>query len=381
MTFQIVKFLRFILWHVTFIHKGLIFAAACIVLFIFTVATPVHANYVETEYRQKEIAYIVAVDGFTSHSPQLLTAIRAQLSASKIVIRKHTIPMNNFDVDAPGNSLIDVARSVAAPIVFFIRENKNVCTIKLYISGAPQGKFFIRSLEIDSENLTSRFETIANAVSSMLEDTSFQPQQAPSQESRTAEATSSTLKKVSDSTKDYYSVVALFYRGEIFTGRRLIHGVGLSVGVSPFPHLVFGISYHHNLSLKWATDSYQFILRSGAVTASFSTRFVKSAFELQPGISWRTTFRSYSVTKLENSSQDSNLQVRRPDSNAVHALEPFCDIAWQFHKGVWLALRAGASVSLNEKKYVVSRRDGSQKNAAEPHRIKPIYMLGVVFQL
>lgn len=328
---------------------------------------------------------ILRIDGVTVHSSQLLKAIRAQLSDTDIQIQEIDIDPDEFSIDTPSNDAAALSELHDSQMIFWIMEDTWSCSVFLYSSGGEFGSLYSRDLRLTSENVSSRFETIANAVSSMVEDVivnqKITKQQLPSATaggSRSRQVPPNRVAPIqTDRSQRYDSEVFTGYSSSYFSRSTLSHGIRAGLGLLLQSKFVADVSFTQNLTMDWSTSEYQFSVLSREFSASLARRAIRGAFEFRFGIAWITSLRSY-----EMESEINDIIPRQTKINAVHAIAPFFGLAWMLHKHFLVSLAIGSAISLNEKKYDFGIDNGRDlTTAVKPLILKPFYQVGIVIQM
>ncbi len=322
---------------------------------------------------------MVEIEGITPNSAELLTAIQAQLSASQIEIHKTRADNTEYKNISYVETASLLSKNYNAPILFWIQDFPGETTIFFYNTIDAPNHIYRRILKFESTNLSSRFEVVANAVSGLLEEsvvthpkrhagTSF-----PSPKGRAFTDPHPTEKPHPKSTS---SELSASYRGALFSSDRFSNGIEIGVGFQPGTRLAFNISFTQNLSMNWESDDIRLSVMSRNLSAAIAIRIIMKTVEFRPGILWCTSIRTYTI----RASTDT-LRIRAPNSEAIHSIVPFISMLWPVHGNIAVLVSMGASISLNETVYQITRIESSEQTMTAPLLVKPTVLLGIMVLL
>ncbi|MBN2342564.1 MAG: hypothetical protein JXR45_13800 [Deltaproteobacteria bacterium] len=319
-------------------------------------------------------ALMVEIEGVTPDSPELFTAIRAQLSASQLVLRQVTFRRDEYNVATPIPSASLLAKQQNAEMVFWIEDDLHTCTVTFYSTKDPE-RVYTRVLILESDNRSSRFEVIANAVSSLLEETIFTFREKPAPPPKKIEPPTPVPEKNATWPRRRSELFAA-YAGALFSPDTACHGVQMGFGVLPAEAIAIDISYTQNLTLRFETDQYRFSITSRNVDVAMAGRLRYHAVELRFGIAYSAGIRSISTESLSD-----NISPRPNRLNGIHSLTPFLVTAWSLSEHFALLLQLGGAIALNEHDYKIIREDGTQTTVISPFPVKFVYNIGFLIQL
>ncbi len=324
------------------------------------------------------VVIMLDITGITRYDDTLYKAIRAQLSDASLQLNHLTTDDSQFVPADPLDSLSKMATDRGADIVFWIEEEGALCTIHFYNRHASERQIFTRELDLASENQLSRSDTIANAVSSIVEE-SISAVSAKEQHADDGPAPPPPPPRNPPPPPAARQMgVNLFaaYSGIYFSSRSVTHGGRIGVALLPLKHLAIALSYTYNVPKKWESSRYQLTLTSSNIEMSFAARVPAGVFEFRLGAAWSLDLRSYST-----STYVATITPRPGDLITVHSIIPFVDAIWKISDHVGVSAGIGANIAVNEKAYLISRNDGSEYFVLTPFVTKLTYRLGVVLQL
>ncbi|MBN2717609.1 MAG: hypothetical protein JXX14_17285 [Deltaproteobacteria bacterium] len=351
--------------------------ASALWIFAFLLIYPWTGHGATADRTAESSAIMLKIEGISLNSPELLKAIRAQLSATEIAIREVSVPQNRFDLEAPTTGAATVSKRYDAQMVFWILDRDDTCVVSIYISGKPEGSIHTRRLNLASDNHATRFETIANAVSSMLEDTIVAEESTLAQSKSSPQETFRPLPRPATVVqKKYHSELFAAYSGSVFADRTFTHGVQAGLGFLLHSKYVAGIAFTQNSTLTFETNAYRFSVMTRDISAGMARRVVRGPLEFRAGLEWRTSLHSYA-----NESVDGSISIQRPESGAIHSVTPSLSGGWVFKTGFIMILRLGSGIALNEKKYLISRAAAAPDVVLKPYIVKPMLQLGLIIQL
>lgn len=354
-------------------------SSVAIALTFFSCIIPLNGQAQTSSETTPTTVLMADIEGITPNSTELFTAIRAQLSASQINIRK----ISAANTDYKNHSYVETAsllsKNYSAPILFWIRDFPGETTIFLYNAIDAPNHIYRRTLKFESTNLSSRFEVVANAVSGLLEESVVTHTERhananfPSPGGRAFTDSHPTEKP---RTKRDSAELSVSYRGALFSSDQFSNGIEIGVGFHPGTLLVFNISFTQNLSMNWESDDIRLSVMSRNLSAAIAIRMILKTVEFRPGILWCTSIRTYTV----RASTDT-LRIRAPSSEAIHSIVPFVSMLWTVHGNIAVLVSMGASISLNETIYQITRIKSSEQTMTAPLLVKPTVLLGIVVQL
>lgn len=332
--------------------------------------------HVRAQVANRETTNVLMVEmhGVTPNSPHLYKAIRAQLSASQLTVKQVILTQSEFDISHPLNSALRLASKHNASMVFWIQDDLNICTVYFFTTD-EKNRIFTRVLNIEKSKRTSRFEIIANAVSSLLEETviTHVDNLKPPPQSRRPQP-SSPLK---DPAKSHYRPELLVtYLGSIFADHKVTHGVQLGLGFLPSNKIAVNAAFTQNLMLRWETAQYRLSITSRNFDLSFAGRLRRRYFEARVGLAYSASLRSISTDTLA-----STIFTRPNQKDVIHSLTPFFLVSWIIQKHFSIIASVSSSIALNERDYKILKDDSRTFVVAAPFSVKLIYQLGLKIQL
>ena len=314
---------------------------------------------------------ILEIPEVTPYDNDLYRAIRAQLSATPIVLRRLSLSEAQFQTDDAARSTAMLAAEQQAAMVFWIQDDGSVCTLFFYIATEKPPRIRRRVVDLVSESRPSRFEVIGNAAASIVEASltgaaatqKSDPPPPPRQKSEPPKKRN-RMELFAD------------YAGTLFSPGRTAHGVQLGWGFLPTDHTAVNMSYTQSLPLTWDTPQYSLTLTPHVVNASLAGRLVSGAVDFRLGIAWSLDLRTYSTR-----SDAETITPRRGAADGIHSLGPFISIVFTVIGRFGIKLGVSADIALNERNYLISRDDGSDVAVQEPFLTKFSWQTGLVLEL
>jgi hypothetical protein len=347
---------------------------ACIFSAIALIAAP-SAGRAEPENKLPKVLMVEIVD-VTPNDSDLYRAIRAQLSAASLILERLALENAQAFAADPLHGLSRLAAENHATMVFWIEDEGATCTVFFYIADADGGHIDTRILNIPSGNRSGRFETIANAAASVIEENinSFktlsamhaQPSTHVPQAPKAVEPRSSSIR------------VELFavYAGSYFVSSQVTHGVRMGFGILPTDRVAVSISYTQNLPAEWENERYRLTLTPRNIEVSAAGRMLVGPVDVRLGIAWSVDLRSYSTASFSSS-----VSARSGKFQAIQSLVPFVTATWTFLDRFGIVTGVGANLAVNERIYKISRDDGTEVAVLRPFIAKLTYQLGLVVHL
>ena len=312
----------------------------------------------------------------TVNSPQLFVAIRAQLAASLSDIHQLALPASEFNLSNPLQDAAALAAEHESQMVFWVQIRDDLCTISFYF--AEDGtRLYVRQLHLTADSTATRYEVVANAVSSLIEETVFSLREEQ-KESRSLSASTAQQRPPQSKVVRTSRAVELraLYRGSVFSESKLMHGVEFGLGILANRHLVVGLGYTHGFATEWQADSYRFSITSKYINAAITGRLYAGATEIRIGLAYITQIRT-----LSTSSRTDEITPRHLDTNAIFGIMPSVDATWRITGNFSMAAGVGASIAFNERGYLISRDDRTTYFVANPYPVKFVFRVGFHFQL
>jgi len=349
------------------------FASALVVAALLCAGIPGRAAPPETPR-----VLMVEIDGLTPDSPELFMAIRAQLSAHPVTIARGRLNRSDFDAFPPQASASRLAGEHSADMVFWIRDGGDTCTVSFFLADPGGGRMTTRFLHLVQEapagHQSGRFEVIANAVSSLV-DESIREINARADVAPPPSSPAPPPAAAPEPVNRQYEISAA-WAGSVFSRDKLSHGVRIGLGFLPGPHLVVALAYIQHLTLEWNTPRYRLSMASRSIDALLAGRWGRRAFEFRLGLAWAIHLRSRSTA-----SRSASIDPRPDELEAIHSLQPFMSFSFTFLKRFAIATGPGVRLSLNERQYRISRDDGSTTTVVAPYLFQFTWQLGFTIRL
>jgi hypothetical protein len=345
------------------------------VVFSLSIATVAFCFESRAESETFPKALMVETEGLTPNDPDLYNAIRAQLSASPLMLgRVHIERAEGVEFD-PQGVVSRLSAENGAAMVFWIRDEAATSTMFFYLSGASDSAIHTRVLQPVSGSRSSRFEVIANAAASVIEECllSSRPRLAPP-----VQPTVIKPPPISAERNQKRKWVELFasYLGSLFAKGTVTHGLNMGIGFFPIEHLALSTSYTMNLPVKWETEQYRLALTLRNIEASIAFRIIKGPVDFHLGLAWFVDLRSWSTVPFSEA-----VDAHPGELRAVYSLMPFASVTWMILNKIGIITGLGANLAIEEKVYTVSYDNGSEIQVARPFIAKFTYQLGLVVQL
>ncbi len=347
-------------------------------LLIMLVAKPCPAQEDYPKVLPKVI--MLEVYGLTPYDTVLYQAIRAQLSASPLILDRVGLDYKNDFVVNPIENASRLAKENDAAMVFWI-EDKESCRLFFYISDRNGGSLNNRTLELKLDSSWSRYQVIALAAGGMIEELlvkyNVKPV-TPVDETKTEEKSIDVTPLIKEK-KEYaetkrFEIVAA-YGGVLFVADRIINGGCLGMGVRPIKNLVIAAAFTMNVPLSFKTEEYRLIIESRNVEVSTAAVINTKSFDIRFGAAWTIDLRSFSTTFSAETIE------KKPDGfKGVNSLLPFVSAELKFNERVGIFGRVGASFALNDTVYKIERPETVTEELV-PFTAKFTYNLGFIFKI
>jgi hypothetical protein len=353
---------------------GCIWALLFSALAVFFLTT--RATAAETYQIQGKNVLMLELADVTVNSPQLFMAIRAQLAASMSDIHQVELQASEFNLSNPLQDAAALADEHESQMVFWVQIRDDLCTISFYFA-EDVARLYVRRLHLTADNTATRYEVIANAVSSLIEETVFSLREDQNGSRSLSASTAQQRPPRSKVVRTSRGVeLRALYRVAVFSRSKLMHGIEFGLGIIANQHLVVGLGYTHGFAAEWQADSYRFSITSKYVNAAITGRLYAGATEIRVGLAYITEIRT-----LSTSSRTEEITPRRLDTNAIFGIMPSVDAIWRITGKFSMATGLGASIAFNERGYLISRDDGTTYFVTDPYSVKFVFRVGFHFQL
>ena len=320
---------------------------------------------------------MLEISGVTPNDENLYKAIRAQLAAASLQLDFLTIKDPQFITTDPLSTASRLATDHGAAVVFWIKEEGTVFTIFFYNSNTSERRILTRELDLVAESPLSRFDTVGNAVSSIVEESisllgQARAQAAPKPSPSPPPPVPRSQGRRHRKRMDLFAV----YSGSLFASRRVVHGAGGGLGFLPTEHIALALAYTQYLPSTLVTEQYRLSLTSRNIETSIAGRWATSFLDFRLGLAWSADIRSYSLK-----SKSEAISPRPGEVNGIHSLAPFATAVWILSDGFGIFTGLGANIAVNPKTYKILRSDGSEVLLLVPFRAKLTWRVGLIFQL
>ena len=318
---------------------------------------------------------MVEIPEVTPNDIELYKAIRAQLSASPLQLNRVTVDNAHGLTTAPLRTAAELAAEHHAALIFWIQQDETKCMLFFYSTEKNSGHIHTRMLDLVAGSRSSRFETIGNAVSSVIEESiavyghrsETPPNRPPPQPVPRPKAPVYHRK---------WMEIFAGYAGTLFASRQVTHGVQAGVGFFPGDHITAAVSFTQNLAMESENADYRFTLVIRNIEVAIAARIVTKAIDIHLGLAWSVDLRSYSTVSFSET-----ITVRPDAVEGVYSLTPFVKAIWSFSETVGIMTGIGPALSFNERLYTISQSDGRERTVLRPFLAKLTYNLGFAVQL
>jgi hypothetical protein len=338
-------------------------------------ATNLPVRVVVAESKNLPRVIMLEISGITMNDDTLYEAIRAQLSATSVQLDRLPVDDSQFALSNPLSSASKVATKYSAAMVFWITKKEMISTIYYYYKDASNPQIHTRELNLASESLLSRFDTIGNAVSTIVEETVSPRAVARTRPVPKPLPPPSPPRQNSDRSRKWINLFT-FYAGSYFESRSVTHGLGFGLGLLPIQQLAITISYDQGFPLIWDTERYKLTLGSKNITSSIAGRVPMGFLELRVGLAWSVDIRSHSMT-----SSSESISPRPGGVRGIHSLVASLVAIWSLSDVIGIMTMLGVDLAFNEGEYKILRDDDSEVLLVDPFRAKLTYAVGLIVQL
>ena len=147
-----------------------------------------------------------------------------------------------------------------------------MCTISVYFA-ENESALYVRNLQLTGELTATDFEAIANAVSSLIEETAF---------NLTENRTDTPRPPVSDTRHPVHRnqsrmnpnvELHLLYRGQLFAESKVTHGIEMGLCILLNRWLQAGLGNTQGFAARWQRETYRFSIVSRFIEANIGGRF------------------------------------------------------------------------------------------------------------
>ncbi len=330
------------------------------------------AQTAPTSERPKVI--MIQPDGGTPGEGGLYKAIRAQLSASPVILDRVAFDGEERHSPVTVERARAAVRDHGADLAFWI-EDETPCTMSFFINNSLGGRLNTQTLDVKLSTDSSRFEVIAlvaaDAVERLLASRVMPPAPPPPVRDEPKEAVPD-IQREKPSTKRRHFEIAAAYAGSLIAEGAVTHGILIGFGGFPIERLAVAASYTQGFYLRVQNDDVQLTLLSRQIEILAAGRIVTKPLDVRLGFAWSVDVRSVSATP-----ETLTIRTREDRIMGIHSLSPFVSAAWVYHDRIGIVGRIGVNLTVNETRYTVSHPDGTQA-AFDPFIAKPAYQLGGV---
>ncbi len=253
--------------------------------------------------RDVPLSKILMIDlpNAAADNEELFKAIRAQLSALPITLRRIAPNADTPSSNDPTKSASKVADAYQADIVFWVTWDET-CELSFFLPNPKGGRIIHRVLHLDIGTRTGRFEVIAIAAAGMIDGLITRGgHTSPNPTVRTTTA-ASPAPKIDGRKKSWFEIFAA-YGGAYFAADMPTHGIRIGFGLIPIDGLVIAASFQQNLPLIFENNLFRFTIISRFIEISTSGRFIFSPFDIRIGLPWSIELRSHSTEALSDNLQ------------------------------------------------------------------------------
>ena len=321
----------------------------------------------------KDLPRVLMIErhGSDTHDAGLYKAIRAQLSASPLILERVELEREQAMMSDPLQRASRLASEHHAAVVFWI-EIKEACRLYFYMPDESGGRINSRAINLDLNSQSSRFEVIAVVASGMIEGLLVSHNlkaPAPSQKQNPPPAPAVEKEKAKRNRK--WIEIFMAYTGSFLATDLVSHGGTLGLGLFPIDRLVVAASFTQNWPERFVSEDLRLKVISRQIEVLAAGRISIHPIDVRLGVSWSVDLRSFSTTSLSET-----IDARPDGFISVHSLVPFLFAGWMYRARIGVFGRVGANLALNETVYRVSR-NGPTK-AFKPFFAKLFYQFGLV---
>lgn len=340
--------------------------SVCLVFLVSFVAVPCRGQSAGDD---EQLPKVVMIDQYGPHPPDagLYKAIRAQLSAAALILERVELPEEPAMTDDPEQKASRLAEEQRAAMVFWI-EDAETCRMYYFIPDDTGGRITSRDLDIDLTSRASRNEVIAVVASSMIEGLLI------SRNLRASENTEEEPPLEAPVGRRKWVELAMAYSGTLVAPQMVSHGGTTGLGVFPVERLVVGASVVLSYPQKFVDEELRLRAFSVQLEITAAGRLLIRPVEIRLGLAWFADFRS-----LAAESRSDTIEPRPEKRITVYSLVPFFCLGWAYRDRFGPFGRLGASLSLNETTYRVSREEPT--DAFEPYLVKLFFQVGFFIRL
>ncbi len=340
---------------------------ACISMLVATLAMPCRGQ----PGSQLPKVLLVERPGKTSLNDSLYKAIRAQLSASPVILER--IELDGDEPLRSQRNAFDLASRYRASMVFWM-DIGETCVMYFYLPDPSGGRISSRTIDLDLDSRYSRFEVIAVIASSMIEGLLVSRNLAPPVPRRPKEPPPETKPKDTDDHRQWAEIF-LAYSGAVLATDVVTHGGTLGIGLFPIERLVAATSFTHSTPQHFVNEELRLRVVSRQIEVLAAGRLLIRPVDVRVGIAWSADLRS-----LTTAPRTTTIDPRPDKSIWVHSLEPLLFAAWTYKDRFGLFGRIGVSLALNETVYRVTRFEGPT-GAFTPFIAKWSYQFGLLVRI
>jgi hypothetical protein len=317
---------------------------------------------------------MIEFQGSTPHDAGLYKAIRAQLSASPLILDRVDLAADrNFELN-PQAGASRSATEYRASMVFWI-EDKETCKMFFFIPDPSGGHISSRTLNLDLSSRPSRFEVIAVVAASMIEGLldSRTLKVPPPLATKNPGEPLVVEKKKEAQLRNRFEILAA-YSGAFWAADTVTHGISLGLGGLPIDRLVISASFTQNLPIRVENKEVGITVISRQIEVLAAFRILIHRLDIRLGVYWSIDLRSVSMNSFTES-----IDARTDGFMGVHSLVPFAGAAWVFSQRIGIFGRVGANLALNETTYKIKGID-QDPSVLDPFVAKLVYQLGLLVQ-
>jgi hypothetical protein len=346
--------------------------AICILLLVAAFTVPCRAEKAPLNVSPK----VLMVQ--SQNDEGLYKAIRAQLSASSLILNRVELDGGQAGSAVTLKSAARSARENGAAMVFWIEDNET-CTMYFYLPDSSGGRFNTRSLNLDLSSSSSRFEVIALVAADIIEELlishNSKPKPRPPAQMQRQETISIAKRDEKVKSRRLFEIFAA-YTGSLFAESKASHGILLGLGILPIDRLVLAASFTQNLPLRSQDDEVRLTIVSRQVEVLAAGRILIKPVDIRMGLAWSIDLRTVSATSVTGT-----IRARSDKFMGVQSLAPFVSAAWIFSERIGLFARVGVNLAVNDTVYNVSHPDLTKTDVLDPFIAKLTYQLGLLVQI
>lgn len=313
------------------------------------------------------------------HSTDVLVPIRAQLSTLPMKVETQRVYLQTMERSIFRKAAGRIAVQNHADIVFWIEET-NTVYLHFFKPNTATEKRITRKLQIQSQQQSNRFETIAIAVAGtiegLLEDATTEQKDKNMARTTTESAASSNDTPTPLQGKRRALVEASAgYTGVLFSNQTIANGITLGLGIFPKKALHLSLAVSQFIPFEHQNEGVRLSFQSRTLEMAMVSGFVVNNFSLRGGIIGTMEFRHFSAVPLSSDTET------MPDGfKLVYSLGPTIRAIWFFHRNIGLHTAISTLFALNDTVYKIEYGTHAIE-VLSPNNIKLLWQIGFLAKL